>query len=58
VLNGKKATVFPSAEAALKAKDAILTKEDVAAGGIVVTGVGPEAAKRFVEKLVEVLGGK
>lgn len=56
VLKGKKATSFPSSEAALKAKGAILTRTDVVADGNVVTGVGPEAAGKFGEKLIEVLG--
>lgn len=55
VLKGKKATAFPSSETALKAKGAVLTKADVVVDGHVVTGIGPEAAKRFGEKLVEVL---
>jgi protease I len=58
VLKGKRATSFPSSEAALKAKGAVLTKADVVADANVVTGVGPEAAKRFGEKLVEVLEEK
>jgi deglycase len=56
VLKGRKATSFPSSESALKAKGAALTKSDVVVDGNVVTGVGPEAAKKFGEKLVEVLG--
>jgi protease I len=58
VLKGRKATSFPSSEAALKAKGAILTKTDVVIDGNVVTGVGPEAARKFGEKLVEVLSSK
>ena len=55
VLKGKKATSFPSSGAALKAKGAILTKTDVVVDGNVVTGVGPEAARKFGETLVDVL---
>jgi protease I len=58
VLTGKRATAFPSSEAALKTKGAVLTRADVVADGTVVTGVGPEAAKKFGEKLVEVLSAK
>ena len=57
LLKGKKATSFPSSEAALKSHGAILTGEDVAADGKIVTAVGPEAAKKFGHKLVEVRGG-
>lgn len=58
VLKGRKATSFPSSEAALKSHGAVLTGTDVAADGNVVTGVGPEAAKKFGERLVEVLSAK
>jgi protease I len=58
VLKGRKATSFPSSEAALKAKGAVLTKTDVVVDGNVVTGVGPEAARKFGEKLIEVLSSK
>ncbi len=58
LLTGKKATSFPSSEEALKAHGAVLTREKVVVDGKIVTGVGPEAAKQFGQKLVEVLGGK
>jgi protease I len=58
VLKGMKATSFPSSEAALKAIGAVLTKSDVVVDGNVVTGVGPKAARKFGEKLVEVLSSK
>jgi len=58
VLKGKKATAFPSSEAALRTHEAIFMKQDVVSDGTIVTAVGPQAAKRFGEKLVEVLGVK
>lgn len=58
LLKGKKATSFPSSEAALKSHGAVVTGEDVSADGRIVTAVGPEAAKKFGQKLVEVLSGE
>lgn len=58
LLKGRKATSFPSSEAALRSHGAVVTGEDVSADGQIVTAVGPEAAKKFGQKLVEVLGGK
>ena len=55
VLAGKKATSFPSSLPILKAKGAVLSNGTVVVDGTVVTAVGPEAAKSFGEKLVEVL---
>jgi protease I len=57
LLKGKKATAFPSSVAILKSHGAIVTGEPVIVDGTVVTAVGPEAAKQFGEKLVEVLSG-
>jgi protease I len=58
LLNKKKATSFPSSEEILKAKGAAYTGSSVERDGTIVTGVGPEAAKQFGEKLVEVLNEK
>jgi protease I len=58
LLKEKKATSFPSSEEILKAKGAAFTGSGVECDGKIVTGVGPEAAKKFGKKLVEVLGGK
>jgi len=58
LLKEKKATSFPSSEEALKLKGAVFTKEDVVIDGKIVTGVGPEAAKKFGERLVEALSSK
>jgi protease I len=55
LLKEKKATSFPSSESALTSKGAVFTKDDVVVDGKIITGVGPEAAKKFGEKLVEVL---
>lgn len=47
VLQGKKATVFPSEEQQLSAGGAILVRRGVVADGRIVTAVGPQAAKEF-----------
>jgi len=56
LLKGKKATSFLSSLPILKAKGAILSDENAVADGNIVTAVGPEAAKKFGDQLVEVLG--
>lgn len=56
VLKGKRATAFPSSEKSLHSGGASVTGESVSVDGIIVTGVGPDAAKQFGQKLVEVLG--
>jgi protease I len=53
LLKEKKATSFPSSEETLKSRGAVFTMDDVVVDGKIITGVGPEAAKRFGEKLVE-----
>jgi protease I len=58
LLKEKKATSFPSSEDALKSKGAVFTRDDVVVDDKIVTGVGPEAAKKFGQRLVEVLSGK
>lgn len=58
LLKGRKATSFPSSEAILRSHGAVVTGEDVAADGTIVTAVGPEAAGKFGKMLVQVLGGK
>jgi len=58
VLEGKKATAFPSSEAALRTHGAIVMKQDVVSDGTIVTAVGPKAAKQFGQELVKVLEGK
>ena len=56
VLKGKLATAYPSSEAIVEAQGAVLAKAHVVVDGNIVTAVGPEAAKQFGQKLVEVLG--
>jgi protease I len=58
VLKGRKATSFPSSESALRSHGAVVMKDDVVADGTVVTAVGPQAARKFGEKLIEVMTGK
>ena len=58
LLKQKKATSFPSSAEILKTKGAVFTGSGVESDGIIVTGVGPEAAKQFGAKLVEVLEKK
>ena len=58
LLKGKKATSFPSSEATLRSHGAVVTGEDVSTDGRIVTAVGPEAAKKFGRRLVEVLSAK
>ena len=55
VLKGKKATAFPSSVAILKSHGTIVMSEPVVVDGTVVTAVGPDAARNFGEKIVEVL---
>lgn len=58
VLKGRKATAFPSSVAILKSHGAIVMSDPVVVDDKVVTAVGPEAAKKFGQELVKVLGGK
>ncbi|NTW58442.1 MAG: DJ-1/PfpI family protein [Nitrospirae bacterium] len=55
VLKDKRATAFPSSEGALNTHGAIVIKDDVVTDGKIVTAVGPSAAKKFGEKLVDVI---
>ena len=55
VLKGRKATAFPSSEAALRTNEAIVMKQDVVSDGNIVTAVGPQAAKKFGEQIIEVI---
>lgn len=55
VLNGRRATAFPSEQSTLEAAGAIYTGEAVTVDGQVVTARGPEAAKEFGHKIVEAL---
>jgi protease I len=57
VLEGKKATCYPSVRGDLKGKGAIVTGEMVERDGKVITGNGPSAAERFGELIVLALIG-
>ncbi len=52
VLNGKRATVFSSKIANIKAKGAIYVSEDVVQDGNMITACGPKAANAFGEAIV------
>jgi len=60
VLDGKKATVWSSvmdksAVKILEENGAIFQKNSVVADGKIVTGNGPDAAKGFAEKIIEII---
>jgi protease I len=55
ILKGKKATVFASGADDLKNNGADYTGKDVEADGTIVTAHGPAAAKKFGEKIAEML---
>jgi len=57
-LEAKKATVYPSEEASLKAKGAVYTGADVQVDGNIVTGNGPQAATKFGEAILKLLKDK
>jgi len=58
ILEGKNATVFPDNKAIeiLKEKGANYLAEDVVVDGNIVTAVGPAAADRFADEILEKLG--
>lgn len=56
ILEGKKATIYPSMENCLKGGQA--TGENVTVDGNIITGMGPALAMEFALKLVEELKGK
>jgi len=53
VLEGKKATVFPSFDIELKQKGAIYTGKPVQTDGNIVTASGPQSAKRFAKEIMK-----
>lgn len=55
VLKGKKATSYSSERKNLEEKGAIWTGEDVSVDGKIVTASGPVSAKKFGEKIAELL---
>jgi len=54
ILNGKKATVFPSSRNDINAVGTY-TGSSVEVDGKIVTGSGPEAAKEFGKKIIEAI---
>jgi 4-methyl-5(b-hydroxyethyl)-thiazole monophosphate biosynthesis len=56
VLEGKKATIYPSMEGCLKGADP--QNEIVVQDGKIITSMGPATAMPFALKLIEVLKGK
>ena len=56
LLDGVRATAFPSQEDDLRAHGAQWTGEPVTVDGRIVTGNGPEAAEQFGEAVAAVLG--
>jgi protease I len=55
VLEGKKATAFSSERSNLEEKGATYTADLVTVDGKIVTGNGPEAAKKFGEEIAKLL---
>ncbi|MBU0975813.1 MAG: DJ-1/PfpI family protein [Patescibacteria group bacterium] len=55
LLNGKKATAFPSEKDNLAKKGAHYTGDLVTVDGKIVTAKGPEAAEEFGEKIIRLL---
>ncbi len=55
ILEGKKATVWPSESKNLKAKGATYTSQPVTQDGRIITANGPDAAKDFAETIVKAL---
>ena len=56
ILDGKKATIYPSMEECLKGGQA--TGKNVTVDGNIITGMGPALAMEFALKLVEEIKGK
>jgi len=55
ILNGKKATSFPSERGNLTARGAKYTGEDVTTDGRIITASGPQAARKFGEEISKLL---
>jgi protease I len=58
LLEGKRATAYPSAESYLKWKRVTYTSSEVEIAGNIVTAKGPEAAERFARAIAGLLAGK
>jgi protease I len=57
VLEGKRATGWPSERPNIEAKSAGYTGADVEVSGRVVTGKGPASARKFAEAIAKLLEG-
>ena len=55
LLQGRKATSFPSESGNLKSKGAQYLSQNVVEDGLIVTAVGPQAAREFGRKILEKL---
>ena len=55
LLEGTKATCFPSEQATLKKAGAIYTGADVEKDGLIITGSGPKAAEKFGKTIADAL---
>jgi len=56
ILKGKKVTSWPSEANKLREEGAIYTGRDVEVDGLIITAIGPRAAKRFAEAISLALG--
>lgn len=56
LLNGKKATVYPSEKDNLLSKGAAYKGSDLEVDGKIITASGPQAAKKFGEAIAKALG--
>jgi len=56
ILQDKKVTTFPSSEDYITQRDGYLTHKPVSIDGNIVTGNGPEAARKFGETILKLLG--
>lgn len=55
ILEGKRATVFPSDAEIIKSKGAVYTARPVEKDGQIITASGPQAAREFGEEIVRAL---
>lgn len=56
ILTGKKATVYPSEADNMKKSGVVYTGKSVEADGIIITANGPEAAEKFADEIIKLLG--
>ena len=56
ILQGKRATAFPSEESSLLEKGAIYTASLVTIDGNIITGKNPGAAREFASQIIKILG--